>query len=177
MFAYAGITDLLDGYIARRYPSQASSFGSYLDPLADKLLVSTLFISLTAVHLIPVVLTTLVIIRDVLLIGAAFYVRYISLPPPKTFRRYFDVTHATAQLQPTFVSKFNTVVQLSLVAATLAAPVLNYVDSVALIYLWYLTAGTTVASGLSYIFAKNTFRILRETKKQRKATLKKSRQG
>jgi len=41
----------------------------------------------------------------------------------------------------------------------------------------YLTAGTTIASGLSYIFAKNTFRILRETKKQRKAAQKKSQQG
>jgi cardiolipin synthase len=43
----------LDGYIARRFPSQASSFGSYLDPLADKFLVSILFVSLTAVDLIP----------------------------------------------------------------------------------------------------------------------------
>ncbi len=43
----------MDGYIARRFPSQISAFGSFLDPLADKILISVLFVSLTLVKLIP----------------------------------------------------------------------------------------------------------------------------
>ena len=43
----------LDGWIARRYPSQQSAFGSFMDPLADKLLIGILFVTLTMVHLIP----------------------------------------------------------------------------------------------------------------------------
>ena len=49
----AGVTDVLDGYIARTFPSQRSVLGSVLDPLADKLLIATLFLSLTKVSLIP----------------------------------------------------------------------------------------------------------------------------
>ena len=94
----------LDGWIARTFPSQSSLAGSFLDPMADKLLIGTLFISLTFSGLIPgillaikytillililpylistVPLTALIIVRDALLIGAGFYVRYISLAPP-----------------------------------------------------------------------------------------------
>ncbi|GAV00664.1 hypothetical protein RvY_11482-2 [Ramazzottius varieornatus] len=50
---FAGLTDLADGYIARKFPSQRSNAGSFLDPLADKLLVTTVVITLTMVHLIP----------------------------------------------------------------------------------------------------------------------------
>lgn len=53
LFAVAGLTDLLDGYIARNYPNQKSVLGSVLDPLADKFLVASLFLSLTSVHSIP----------------------------------------------------------------------------------------------------------------------------
>lgn len=51
--------------------------------------------------------------------------------------RYFDATHATAQLAPTFISKVNTAVQLLLVGSTLAAPVFDYVNHPALQGLWY----------------------------------------
>lgn len=72
----------LDGYIARNWPGQASKFGSFLDPLADKLLVGTLYVSLTYTGLLPIWLTFMVLFRDVFLIAAAFVIRYISLPPP-----------------------------------------------------------------------------------------------
>ncbi|XP_074845440.1 cardiolipin synthase (CMP-forming) isoform X2 [Carettochelys insculpta] len=130
VFALAGITDLLDGFIARNWASQKSALGSALDPLADKILISVLYVSLTCANLIPVPLTTLIILRDVVLIAAVFYVRYKTLPPPRTLSRYFNPCYATAQLKPTFISKMNTVVQLILVAASLAAPVFNYVDSI-----------------------------------------------
>lgn len=56
--------------------------GSFLDPMADKVLIGTLFLSLTYAGLIPVVLTSIIIGRDILLIVAGFVIRYQSLPPP-----------------------------------------------------------------------------------------------
>ncbi|XP_053646923.2 probable cardiolipin synthase (CMP-forming) [Cherax quadricarinatus] len=160
LFMFAGFTDLLDGWIARTFPGQASNIGSFLDPLADKVLVALLFLSLTYVGLIPLPLTGLIIYRDVLIIGAASYIRYKSLPPPRTITRYFDATHATAKLAPTTLSKFNTAVQLSLITASLAAPVLCFSDHYLLKGLWWLTAATTLSSGISYIFSKDTYKIL-----------------
>lgn len=166
VLGFAGLTDLIDGWIARTWSSQASKLGSFLDPMADKLLVGTLFLSLAWVELIPMSLTCLVVVRDIGLIAGASYIRYRSLPEPKTIARYFDATHATVQLAPTFISKLNTAVQLTLVAGTLAAPVFNFVDHPVLNGLCYLTAATTIAGGVSYLLSKNTYKYL--SKKKRK---------
>ncbi|GLH06393.1 Probable cardiolipin synthase (CMP-forming) [Gryllus bimaculatus] len=167
LFVFAGVTDLIDGWVARTYPSQATKIGSFLDPMADKILVAILFVTLTYIELIPIPLTIMIIARDLLLVIAGFYIRYQSLPPPKTLPRYFDVTHATAQLAPTFVSKVNTVVQLSLVATTLASPVFGGVNPEVIHGLWYLTAATTVASACSYIFSRNTYKYLKPKKQDK----------
>ncbi|XP_069464375.1 cardiolipin synthase (CMP-forming) isoform X2 [Ambystoma mexicanum] len=138
LFALAGFTDLLDGYIARNWANQKSVLGSALDPLADKILISILYVCLTYTGLIPVPLTAMIVLRDVVLIAAVFYVRYKTLPPP-----------------------MNTGVQLILVAASLAAPVFNYVDSVYLQALWCITAFTTAASAYSYYhYGRETVNIL-----------------
>ncbi|XP_074027425.1 cardiolipin synthase isoform X1 [Leptinotarsa decemlineata] len=160
----AAVTDLLDGWIARKWISQSSKMGSFLDPMADKVLIGILFLSLTYVNLIPVFLTGLIIARDVILVMAGFVIRYKSLPPPRTLSRYFDVSHATAQLAPTFISKVNTGVQLLLVGSTLSAPVFHYVGHPFLEYLWFATGATTVAAALSYILSKDTYRILKKHK-------------
>jgi len=86
VFAVAGVTDLLDGWIARVVPGQATVMGSFLDPMADKILVGTLFLSLTYMDLIPVLLTGLIIGRDAILILSGFYIRYLSLDPPSPVR-------------------------------------------------------------------------------------------
>lgn len=161
----AGITDLLDGYIARNWPSQASRAGSFLDPMADKILMGCLVVSLTYTNMFPLWLTGVIVSRDVLLILTGFVIRYKSLPPPITLSRYFDATYATAQLSPTFISKVNTAVQLVAVAASLGAPVWNYVDHPHLHYLWYFTGATTVAAALSYILTKNTYKLFNNRKK------------
>ncbi|XP_071833309.1 cardiolipin synthase (CMP-forming)-like isoform X1 [Apostichopus japonicus] len=166
LFIFTGATDLLDGYIARNFKNQKSVLGSIIDPLADKCLISVLTISLTVSNLIPVPLTALIVARDIGLVGAASYMRYKSLAPPITVSRYFDVSHATVQLKPTFVSKINTAVQLVLVGVTLPAPIFHYVDHISLQYLWYITAATTILSGLSYILSKNTVEFLRTTKRK-----------
>ncbi|XP_034041116.1 cardiolipin synthase (CMP-forming) [Thalassophryne amazonica] len=161
LFTLAGATDLLDGFIARKWPSQKSALGSALDPLADKILVSILYISLTYAGLIPAPLTALVIFRDIGLIAAVFWVRYKTVPPPVTLSKFFNPCYTTAQLKPTLFSKVNTAIQLFLVAASLAAPVFQYSDSVLLQCLWYITAVTTAASGYSYWhYGRKTVQVL-----------------
>lgn len=165
LFVLAGATDLLDGYIARNWPNQKSALGSALDPLADKILISVLYVSLTYAQLIPAPLTALIISRDVALIAAVFYVRYKTVPPPVTLSKFFNPCYTTARLKPTLISKINTAVQLFLVAASLAAPVFHYTDSVLLQSLWYITALTTAASGYSYYYyGKKTVEVLNNTK-------------
>ncbi|XP_043912417.1 cardiolipin synthase (CMP-forming) isoform X1 [Protopterus annectens] len=161
IFALAGLTDLLDGYIARNWANQKSVLGSALDPLADKILISVLYISLTYAGLLPVALTAMVILRDIVLIAAVFHIRYKTVPPPRTVSKYFNPCYATAQLKPMAISKANTAVQLVLVAASLAAPVFHYIDSLFLQVLWYITAFTTTASAYSYYrYGKRTVDIL-----------------
>lgn len=160
LFVFAGFTDLIDGYIARNFPNQQSMIGSFLDPAADKLLIATLFISLTMNGLIPVPLTSVILLRDVCLMSAGFYIRYVSLPPPKTLYRYFDMSLITAKLQPTTLSKANTLIQISVAAASLAAPVFCFVDHLCLHILWYITGTTTVLSAASYIYyKKSTYKL------------------
>ncbi|CAH1637662.1 unnamed protein product [Spodoptera littoralis] len=161
LLVFAGVTDLLDGWIARNWKGQSTKMGSFLDPMADKVLVGTLFISLTYQNLIPLSLTLLIVSRDVALVTAAFVIRYMSLPPPRTLSRYFDVTHATAQLAPTFISKVNTAIQLLLVGTTLASPVFGFVDHPALQALCGVTAASTVVSAISYLVSKDTYKFLK----------------
>ncbi|XP_013880059.1 cardiolipin synthase (CMP-forming) [Austrofundulus limnaeus] len=161
LFTLAGATDLLDGLIARTWPSQKSALGSALDPLADKILISILYVSLTYAELIPAPLTALVILRDVGLIAAFFWVRYKTVPPPVTLSKFFNPCYTTAQLKPTLFSKVNTAIQLSLVAASLAAPVFQFTDSLLLQGLCSLTAVTTAASGYSYWhYGRKTVQLL-----------------
>jgi len=78
--------------------------------------------------------------------------------------RYFDASHATAQLAPTLISKLNTGVQMLLIGSTLAAPILGYVGHPGLDVLCYITATTTVLSALSYVTSKSTYKYLRQDK-------------
>lgn len=159
--AIASFTDLVDGWIARNFQGQQSKLGSFLDPMADKVLVGTMFFTLTYVDLIPIYLTGLIIFRDLVLIGAAFQIHYVSVPKPRSLSKLFDVTNTNVQLAPMFISKVNTAVQLTMVCATLAAPVFDFVNHPALQALWWLTTATTVSSAISYIVhRKKTYKII-----------------
>ncbi|RWS24189.1 cardiolipin synthase (CMP-forming)-like protein [Leptotrombidium deliense] len=160
-FVVAGATDLLDGSIARTFPSQKSVLGSLLDPFADKLLVATLFATLTYTGLIPVPLTGLIILRDGLLVSGAAYLRYKSLPEPKTLSKYFNFKYATVQMKPTTLSKVNTALQLSVIAATLGTHVFGFENHPLLSGLFWVTAATTVASGFGYMWGNNTYKFIR----------------
>lgn len=169
LVVYSGVSDLLDGYIARNYNLQ-TVVGSVIDPLADKALMITLASCLCISGNIPIYMATLILGRDILLALSAIYYRYISLPPPKTFVRYWDFSIPSAEVHPTTISKYNTFLQMTYLGCSLLLPVIR--DSFTpetftyLLHLLkgleYTTACTTIASGLSYVFSKNAVKILKK---------------
>ncbi|OKL56834.1 hypothetical protein UA08_07930 [Talaromyces atroroseus] len=156
LFAYAGITDLVDGYIARRYNLQ-TVVGTIIDPAADKLLMTISVVCLGLNGSMPAWLAILILGRDVGLSISAIYYRWISLPPPKTMARYWDFSLPSAEVRPTTISKLNTALQLFLVGASMALPVLPEGLASAwglhdgLVGLQYIVALTTVSSAISYM--------------------------
>ncbi|KAI0413719.1 CDP-alcohol phosphatidyltransferase-domain-containing protein [Xylaria grammica] len=166
LFTYAGVSDLLDGWIARRWKLQ-TVVGSVVDPMADKLLMTVLTVCLAMQGSLPVWLATIILGRDVGLGISAIYYRWISLPPPKTFMRYWDFSLPSAEVRPTTISKYNTFLQLGLMGATMVTPVITADVSSAMTVLQYLVATTTVWSGLSYVFSKDAVRILSENKEHK----------
>ncbi|KAJ1736121.1 hypothetical protein LPJ61_000171 [Coemansia biformis] len=150
-----GLTDALDGYIARRY-NMKSFVGSIIDPAADKVLMTTLTVALAYSSLLPMPLAVVIIGRDVALSLAAFVIRWATLPAPKTLRRYFDLSIPSVEVRPTRISKWNTALQLLLMGATLAAPVCGVpADWIGLACLQWLTGATTIASGVGYLVSKD----------------------
>ncbi|VDL69824.1 unnamed protein product [Nippostrongylus brasiliensis] len=152
LFAVAGATDMLDGYIARNFPGQKSLLGSVLDPIADKLLVSVMFVTMSCASLIPWQLTAVVLTRDLCLVVGGFYKRYQTMEPPYSLKRFFNPEVSSMQVVPTMISKVNTVLQLSLIATCLSIPVFSLGDASASLScgLCWVTALTTVWSGLQY---------------------------
>ena len=135
LFVAAGLTDALDGVLARVL-KQRTVLGQYLDPVADKLLLSTLFVVLMLKGLIPATVTVLVLGRDVgiLLVAAILYAA--------VGRREF---------YPSIFGKANTVAQVAAVAVVLLHQITNSEWVVILRYIALdATVGLTVASGLHY---------------------------
>ncbi|KAF8496417.1 hypothetical protein F5888DRAFT_1804115 [Russula emetica] len=162
LLLYAGVSDWLDGFLARKY-QMTSVLGTILDPAADKALVGTLVVTLTMQGLLPFPLATIIVGRDLLLSLSAFYIRYTSLPHPKTFWRYWDFSIPSAEVHPTIISKVNTALQLLLLGSTTISPLLPGAAVGLGLYLkglQWTVAATTVWSGLSYVFSKNAVRIL-----------------
>ena len=134
LFIVAGLTDAFDGLLARLL-KQRTALGQYLDPVADKLLLSTLFLVLTHKALIPVRVTVLVFSRDVgiLVVAAILYA---------VGRREF---------KPSVLGKINTVAQIVAIATVLLAQV-NAAPWICQLRLFALdaTMALTILSGLHY---------------------------
>ncbi|KAJ5368246.1 cardiolipin synthase (CMP-forming) [Penicillium cataractarum] len=173
LFAYAGITDLVDGWIARKYNLQ-TVVGTIIDPMADKLLMTIGVACLAVNGSLPVWLAVIILGRDVGLAISAIYYRWISLPPPKTMARYWDFSLPSAEVKPTEISKINTALQLVLVGTAIGLPVVPE----AIISAWhlseamtgfqYLVAATTIWSGMSYVFSNNAVKILTKEEIQKR---------
>jgi cardiolipin synthase (CMP-forming) len=141
IFLLAGVTDGLDGLLARKL-QQKTVLGSFLDPMADKILLTAAFITLTipslplAIH-IPTWLTVLTISRDVLI---AVSVLIIHLQ-----------THHT-QFPPSILGKCTTAVQLLLVGVCMLANFEEEIASAVFPFIKYATLAFTLASGLHYSY-------------------------
>ncbi|KAJ9136324.1 hypothetical protein P3X46_033415 [Hevea brasiliensis] len=148
----SGSTDWLDGYIARKMRIN-SVVGSYLDPLADKVLIGSVALAMVHMDLLHPGLVGLVVLRDVALVGGALYHRATSLDwKSSSWHDFFnlDGTHRE-KVEPLFISKVNTVFQLILVAAALLQPEFGTDETQSCItYLSWLVAATTVASTAGY---------------------------
>lgn len=136
VFGIAGFSDALDGYLAKRY-NWTSRLGSLLDPLADKLLLLSAFITLAWLHWIPLWLVSLVILRDLIIVAGAivYHMRIEQL-----------------DAEPSLVSKLNTVTQILLVLAVMFTQAVQELPALWLDVLLYSVLATTVWSGLDYIW-------------------------
>jgi cardiolipin synthase len=101
----AGISDAVDGFLAKRF-GMASELGAYLDPLADKALIVSIYVALGIAHAIPIWLVILVVSRDIMIVGAFMLSWLIGRPMP---------------VKPHPVSKLNTAAQIVLAGLVLAA--------------------------------------------------------
>ncbi|KAL0954004.1 hypothetical protein HGRIS_005161 [Hohenbuehelia grisea] len=142
--------------------------GTILDPAADKTLMTTLTVTLAMQNMIPMPLAIIILGRDVLLSLSAFYIRYTSLPSPKTFSRYWDFSIPSAEVHPTGISKINTFLQLALMGTTTISPILPLDLGYTLPALQVIVGTTTIWSGLSYIFTKDAVRVLSNRKPSQK---------
>ncbi|KAI9308904.1 hypothetical protein BJ944DRAFT_259398 [Cunninghamella echinulata] len=163
IFALAGFTDMLDGYIARRY-NLKTFVGSIIDPAADKTLMTIMTITLAMEGVLPLPLAGVILGRDVGLVLSAFYYRYISLPEPKTLTRYFDFSIPSAEVRPTTISKVNTALQLLLMGCSLTSMSMSVPSTEIMTMMHWVVGTTTVWSGASYVFSKDAVRILNKSK-------------
>ncbi|KAJ3025704.1 UNVERIFIED_CONTAM: hypothetical protein HDU68_006786 [Siphonaria sp. JEL0065] len=160
LLAVAAASDVVDGYIARRF-NMKTHFGTVLDPAADKILMTVLTVSLCDAGLLSLPLAALIIGRDVGLVMGTMVYRYRSLPAPKTWNRYWDVSLPSAEVKPPLVSKANTFLQLVLMYTSLAAPVYGIpIDHIALETLRWTVAGTTIWSAGLYFFDESLVKFI-----------------
>lgn len=137
LFVAAGITDFFDGQLARRLHQQ-TTLGQYLDPIADKMLLSTMFLALSVLHRIPWMFTVVVFGRDtsILLVSAVLY-----------------VTANLRDFRPSVFGKANTTSQVLAVFLVLLLPVYRaeWIDIALFVALW-ATFAFTIISGVHYAF-------------------------
>lgn len=131
----AGVTDGLDGTIAR-VANQRTRLGAYLDPLADKLLLTSGFVTLSVLHLVPLWVVILVVSRDVILMAGALLGRFSDLP---------------LDTSPTLLGKGTTVFQLLYIILVIAFTP-RQVDIQIIQPLLYFMVGLTLLSGFHYLY-------------------------
>ena len=135
LFAVAGASDGLDGFLARRF-GWMSRLGALLDPLADKLLLITSFLVLGWLGALPLWLAAAVVLRDLVIVaGALAYRRVVG----------------RLEMEPTPWSKFNTFIQIVYVLAVVAGLEWGVVPAQWLAALGWLVLAAVVVSGVDYV--------------------------
>lgn len=110
LFLAAGVSDAMDGFIAKRFGLQ-TELGAYLDPVADKALLVSIYVALAVAGLIPRWVAIAVVSRDVMIVGAVVLSLMMAKP---------------VAIRPLFISKINTLVQILFAAYVLASTGLGF---------------------------------------------------
>jgi cardiolipin synthase len=137
LFILAGFSDGLDGYLAVRF-GWSSRLGGLLDPAADKLLITGMFITLAVTEQIPVWLAVIVILRDVVIVAGAMAYNFIVKPVPG---------------EPTRISKLNTALQMLFVLFVLSRAGFGWPDKITITILGASILATVVISGVDYVWS------------------------
>lgn len=139
VLAVSGLTDALDGFLARVL-NQQTTLGAYLDPIADKALLASCFITLSIKGILPGWLTVIVISRDFIILLGVAVLYMMSMP---------------YEIRPAFISKVTTAVQLIMILFTLLFRTLpGLLDYQWIMFLHWVTAFFTITSGLNYMFIR-----------------------
>ncbi len=135
LFVLAGISDAADGIIARRFGLR-SELGAYLDPLADKALLVSIYVTLSVVGILPGWLAIVVVSRDVMIVAAILVSRLMDRP---------------VEIKPLFVSKLNTAAQIAFAALVLG--MMAHGDEPGAVLAWGMgvVAALTVLSAAAYL--------------------------
>lgn len=152
LFGIAAVTDGLDGFLAKRF-GWTSELGKILDPLADKLLLITVFVTLALQGAVPVWVASLAVSRDIVITAGAIAYRMIY--------GYVDG-------HPTLISKLNTVCQIFYVLGVIAFAAADRPPAGLLIMLQWIVVMTTVGSGCDYVITYSR-RAIDESKRRRAA--------
>ena len=135
IFVLAGLSDAVDGYIAKRF-GMHTEIGRFLDPIADKTLLVAIYITLGHQEILPVWLVILVVSRDLLIVGGALLAYTMSQPLRPT---------------PLLISKVNTALQIALAATVLGDIAFDVGAWDVAMVLVYAVAVSTVLSGAQYV--------------------------
>jgi cardiolipin synthase (CMP-forming) len=137
VFVAAGISDAVDGYLAKTYHWQ-TELGAYLDPIADKLLIVSIYVALGARGEIPLWLVVAVVSRDIAIIGAVIIAWLMDHP---------------VRIKPLVVSKLNTAAQLTLASTVLFDEAFGFGFTTTRVVLVWVTGFLTLMSLAAYLRA------------------------
>ena len=135
LFVAAGLSDAVDGWLARRSGTR-SAVGAILDPMADKLLLVSMYVTLAFMQVLPDWLAILVVFRDVLIVGGLLLLWVLGVP---------------TRIKPLLISKANTAAQITLAALVLMLKGFDLSAPMLLEAMIWLVAFTTFASGVAYV--------------------------
>ena len=136
LFVAAGASDAVDGWLARR-SGGGNAVGAVLDPVADKALLVTMYVTLASVNELPDWLAILVVFRDLVIVGGVLVLAVLG---------------DAVTIRPLYISKLNTAMQLVLVAMTLALAGFGLTADAAKLVLIWMVAATTLCSGAAYVW-------------------------
>jgi cardiolipin synthase (CMP-forming) len=135
LFVAAGVSDAVDGFLAKRF-RMTTELGAYLDPLADKALIVSIYLTLGINNMIPGWLVILVVSRDIMIIGAVMLSWLVGTP---------------LKVKPLLVSKLNTVAQIVFACVVLGTLGFDYKLPILTLVLMGLVAALTLLSVAAYV--------------------------